>query len=64
MRPNARNGAAALLAAAVLLVAVPPLAAAKDIVVGGAIGWGLGAPTTPARYAMRVACQRSNAKRC
>jgi hypothetical protein len=39
----ARGGAAAFLATAVLLATAPSHAAAKDIVVGGAIGWGLGA---------------------
>ena len=43
----ARGAAAALFAAALLLASAPLAAAAKDVVIGGAVGWGLGMQYPP-----------------
>jgi hypothetical protein len=44
----ARGAAAAFLAAAVLQASAPAMiVAAKDVVIGGAVGWGLGMQYPP-----------------
>jgi hypothetical protein len=43
----ARGAAAAFLAAAVLASAPAMIVAAKDVVIGGAVGWGLGMQYPP-----------------
>ena len=42
-----RRGAAAALLAVAVLLSKPLEADAADIIVGGAVGWGLGASTAP-----------------